>query len=110
MFIQGKDPEEHIITCKKEWKRLGYKDERTWPHLFPSTLFEFPNKWHKMEESRRETFFWKSLKNNFIKNFSFSPVEKCLREVVEEIQQFIKPIECLVDATKKLTNLVHIVI
>ena len=35
MFIQGKDPEDHIRTCEKEWKRFGYKDERTWPHLFP---------------------------------------------------------------------------
>ena len=28
LFIQGEDPEDHIRTCEKEWKRLGYKDER----------------------------------------------------------------------------------
>ena len=27
MFIQGKDPEEHIRSCEKEWRRLRYKDE-----------------------------------------------------------------------------------
>ena len=27
IFTQGQDPEKHIITCEKEWKRVGYKDE-----------------------------------------------------------------------------------
>ena len=44
MFIQGQDPKYHIRTCEKEWKRLGYRDKCTWPHLFPSTLSDLPNK------------------------------------------------------------------
>ena len=56
VFIQGKDPEKHIRTCEREWRRLGYKDERTWPHLFPLMLANLPNKWYKMEEARGETF------------------------------------------------------
>ena len=35
IFTQGQNPEDHIRTCEKEWRRLGYKDERAWPHLFP---------------------------------------------------------------------------
>ena len=58
IFTQGQNPEDHIRTCEKEWKRLGYKDKRAWPHLFPSTLDDLPNKWYKMEEARGETFFW----------------------------------------------------
>ena len=73
MFIQGKDPEEHIRICEKEWKRLGYKDERTWPHLFPSTLSDLPNKWYKMEEAHGETFLWHELTDNFLKDFIFIP-------------------------------------
>ena len=57
IFFQGQDPEEHIKLCEKEWRRLGHKDERAWPHLFPSTLADLPNKWYKMEEARGETFF-----------------------------------------------------
>ena len=50
MFIQGKDPKDHIRTCEKEWKRLGYKDERTWPttkfsrnlHRISCQMAEYP--------------------------------------------------------------------
>ena len=73
MFIQGQDPEEHIRKCEKEWKRLGYKDEHTWPHLFPSTLSDSPKKRYKMEEAQGETFQWHELRDNFVKDFSFIP-------------------------------------
>ena len=72
-FTQGQNPEQHIKTCETEWRRLGYKDERAWPHLFPSTLADLPNKWYKMEEARGETFFWHELRENFIKDFNFTP-------------------------------------
>ena len=61
-FLTRKDPQEHIENCEIEWKRIGYKDERMWPHLFPSTLDNFPNKWYKIEEAYRDTFTWKPLK------------------------------------------------
>lgn len=54
-FVQGKDPEEHIARCESEWKRLGYRDERAWPHMFPKTLDDLPSKWFKLEEDRGET-------------------------------------------------------
>ena len=28
IFTQAQDPKNHIRTCGKEWRRLGYKDER----------------------------------------------------------------------------------
>ena len=56
-----------------EWRRLGYKDERAWPHLFPSTLADLPNKWYNMEEARGETLFWHEIKQNLIKDFHFIP-------------------------------------
>ena len=83
MVIQGQDPEDHIRTCEKEWKRLVYKNEHTWPHLFPSTLSELPDKWYKMEESRGETFLWHELKENFIKYFNFVPQNKNLVETTK---------------------------
>ena len=92
MFIQGQDPEEHIRTCKREWRRLGYKDERTWPHLFPSTLAELPNKWYKMEEAQGGTFQWHELRENFIKDFSFIPQNEKLVETAKQIKSFIEPI------------------
>ena len=71
VFAQGQDPEKHISICEKDWKRLGYKDERIWSHLFPSTLDDLSKKWYKMEEARGETFLWNELKENFIKDFKF---------------------------------------
>ena len=51
VFAQGQDPKKHINICEREWRRLGYKDERIWLHLFPSTLDDLPSKWYKMEEA-----------------------------------------------------------
>ena len=91
MFIQGQDPKDHIRTCEKEYKRLGYKDEHPWPHLFPSTLSDLPNKWQKMEEAQGETFLWHELRENFIKDFSFIPQDKKLVETAKQIKAFIGP-------------------
>ena len=88
IFTQGRDTENHIKTCEKEWKRLGYKDERTWPHLFPSMLSDLPNKWYKMEEDRGETFLWHELRENFIKDFSFIPQNEKLVETAKQIKAF----------------------
>ena len=93
MFIQGQDPEDHIRTCEKEWKRLGYKVERTRPHMFPSTLSDLPNKWYKMEEAQGETFLWYELRNNFIKYFRFIPQDENLVETAKQIKAFIEPTE-----------------
>ena len=85
--IQGQNPENHIRTCEKEWKQLGYKDERAWPHLFPSTLSNLPKKWYKMEElARGETFLWHELKNFFIKDFNFIPQNEDLVETTKQIK------------------------
>ena len=54
-FIQGADPEAHITQCESEWRRLRFKDERAWPHMFPNTLDDLPSKWFKLEEARGET-------------------------------------------------------
>ena len=83
VFIQGQDPEDHIRTCGREWRRLGYKYKRTWTHLFPSMLANLPNKWYKMEEARGETFKWNKIRENFIKDFSFIPQNKKLVETTK---------------------------
>lgn len=70
-FIQGADPAAHIIQCEREWKRLGLKDERAWPHMFPHTLDDLPSKWFKLEEARGEMLDWKEIRHNFIMDFQF---------------------------------------
>ena len=55
-FYLGDDSMKHADIFQKEWKRLGYHDERTWPHLFPTTLNDLPNKWYKLEEAKGDTF------------------------------------------------------
>ena len=91
VFTQGQNPEDHIKTCEKEWRKLGYKDERAWPHLFPSTLADLPNKWYKMEEARGETFLCHELRENFIKDFNFIPQNENLVETAKNIKEFIQP-------------------
>ena len=80
----------HIDLCQKEWKRLGYHDERTWPHLFPTTLDDLPNKWYKLEEARGDTFDWQTLRENFIKDFSFIPDNEKWKPAAKQLQHFIR--------------------
>ena len=61
-----------------------------WPHLFPSTLANLPNKWYKIEEARGDTFTWKTLKQNFIKEFSFLLDDKNMQPAARQIQQFLE--------------------
>ena len=89
-FILGSNPQEHIINCESKWKGLGYKDEIVWPHLFSSTLDDLPNKRYKIEEARGDTFTWKTLKENFIKDFSFNPHEDQLKEATKHIKEFVQ--------------------
>ena len=93
IFIQVQNPKDHIKTCQKEWRRLGYKDERAWPNLFPSTLSDLPNKWYKMEEAIGETFLWHELRENLIKYFNFIPQNENLVEPAKQIKHFIQPTE-----------------
>ena len=89
-FLPRNDPKEHIDNCEKEWKIIGYHDKIIWPHLFPSTLDDFQNKWYKIEEAHGDTFTWKTLKQNFIKCFSFDPEEDQLKEAIEHIKGFVQ--------------------
>jgi len=52
----------HIHQCDTEWRRVGYRDERVWPHMFPNTLDEIPHKWFKIEESCVHMFNWNEIK------------------------------------------------
>ena len=90
VFTQGQDPKKHINICEREWRRIGYKDERIWLHLFPSTLDDLPSKWFKMEESRGETFVWNELKEKFTKEFKFIPEDEKLAEATKQIKTFIQ--------------------
>ena len=37
--------------------------------MFPTTLDDLPNKWYKIKEAQGDTFNWKYVKDNFIKDF-----------------------------------------
>ena len=88
-FYPGDDPVKHVDLCQKEWKRQGYHDEQTWPHLFPSTLDDLPNKWYKLEEARGDTFTWQPLRENFIKDFSFILDNEKLKPAAKQLVHFI---------------------
>jgi hypothetical protein len=74
-FKPGFDPVAHIHQCENEWRRVGYRDERVWPHMFPNTLDDIPHKWYKIEEACGHMFNWNEIKENFIRDFEFIPEE-----------------------------------
>ena len=80
------DPTKHVKLCQKEWKQLGYHNEHMWPHLFPSTFDDLPNKWYKIEEGRGDTFTWKIVKQNFIKYFLFFIDDENIQPIARQIQ------------------------
>ena len=53
-------------------------------------LNDLPNKWYKIEEARGDTFTWQTLKQNFIKYFSFLPADENMQPVARQIQQFLE--------------------
>ena len=79
----------HVDLYQKEWKHLGYHDEWTWPHLFPTTLHDLPNKWYKIEEARGDTFTWQTIRENLIKDCSFTLDDKKLKPTPKQIQQIL---------------------
>jgi hypothetical protein len=81
---------EHIHRYEKKWHRIGYRDERVWMHMFANTLDEIPNKWYKIEESCGHTLNCSDIKENFIKDFEFTPEEEHLREASQQIKIFIE--------------------
>ena len=52
-------------------------------------LDDLPNKWYKIEEARGDTFTWQTLRENFIKDISFTTDNQKLNLVAKQIQQFI---------------------
>ena len=44
-----------------------------------------------MEKSRGETFTWNELKENFLKDFKFSPQDELLVEASKQIKTFLQP-------------------
>ena len=83
------DPVAHIHQCENEWRKVGYQDERVWPHMFPNTLDDIAHKWYKIEEACGHTFNWNEIKHNFIKDFEFIPKEALLQEATKEIKIFL---------------------
>ena len=51
-------------------------------------LDNLPKKWYKIE-ARGDTLTWQTLRENFIKDFSFTPDDEKLKPVTKQIQQFI---------------------
>lgn len=89
-FLLGNDPQENINNYEREWKRIGYRDARVWPHLFPLTLDDLPNNRYKMEEEHGDTFTRKKIKEKFIKDFSFNPQEEKPKEATKHIKEFVQ--------------------
>ena len=75
IFRIGYDPVENIQICEIKWRKIGYKDEMVWPHMFPNTLDDIPNKWYKIEESCGHTSNWDEIKEKFLQDFEFNPEE-----------------------------------
>ena len=89
-FRIGYDPIEHIQCCESEWRKIGYKDERVWPHMFPSTLGDIPNKWYNIEEYCVHTSRWVEIKENFIQDFKINLEEEKLKDATQQIKIFLK--------------------
>ena len=63
-----------------------------------------PNKWYKIEKERCDTFTWQSLKQNFIKDFSFLPENKHLQPPSQQVLQFLETNKLSKTIENKTTN------
>jgi hypothetical protein len=90
IFKVGYDPIEHIHHCENEWHRIGYKDVRVCPHMFPTTLDEIPNKLYKIKEACGHTLNWSNINFFFIKYFKSISEEEHLKETTRKIKSFLE--------------------
>jgi hypothetical protein len=58
--------------------------------MFPSTLDEIPRKWYKIEEACDHTSNWAEIKENFVQDFEFNPVEEHLKDATHQIKIFLE--------------------
>jgi hypothetical protein len=72
IFKIGYDSIKYIHRYENEWCIIGYRDERVWPHMFPNTLYEIPNKWYKIEEECGHTLNWYNINENLFQDFKFN--------------------------------------
>ena len=58
--------------------------------MFLLNLDDLLNKWYNIEEVFGYTFTWKTLKQNFIKHFSFNIEEENLKGATKHIKEFVQ--------------------
>jgi hypothetical protein len=89
-FKLGFDPLTHIEDCEREWRRIGYKDERVWPHMFPNTLDDFLISGTKLKRHMVKHSPRRILKKILSRILHLTHRKLNLTEAVKEIKDYIE--------------------
>jgi hypothetical protein len=70
LFNGQSDPKTHIEQCVRQWQVVEVPSH-LWVQVFPHSLGLIPKSWYIHEETRRQTNSWKTLADQFCKDFLF---------------------------------------
>jgi hypothetical protein len=88
LFNGQSDPKAHIEQCVRQWQ-VAEIPSRLWVQVFPHSLGLIPKSWYMHEETRRQTNDWKTLADQFCKDFSFTSKYPELKIVLQRIKEFL---------------------
>jgi hypothetical protein len=88
LFNGQSDPKTHIEQCVRQWQ-VAEVPSHLWVQVFPHSLGLIPKSWYIHEETRRQTSSWKTLADQFCKDFSFTSKYPELKIVLQRIKEMI---------------------
>jgi len=88
LFDGRSNPKMHIEHSLKQW-RVAEVPSHLWVQVFFHSLGPIPKAWYIHEETRRQTKYWKILKEQFYKEFAFTSKYPELNTVLQRIKEMI---------------------
>ena len=88
LFNGQSDPKAHIEQCVRQLQAVEIPSH-LWVQVLPHSLGMIPKALYMHEETRRQTSKWKTLADQFCKEFSFTSKYPELKVVLQIIKEFI---------------------
>jgi len=88
LFDGKSDPRVHVEHFLKQWK-VAEVPPWIWVHLLFHSLGEIQKSWYIHEEIIRQTSYWKTLKDQFCRDFYFTDKSPKLQLVLQRIWEML---------------------
>jgi hypothetical protein len=88
LFDGQSDPKTHIQHCVKQWQ-VAEVPPHLWVQVFLYFMGPIPKSWYIHEKTRRQTNHWKTLQDQFCKDFSFTSKYLELNTALQRVKEML---------------------